>query len=1008
MAIDNAKKLLKRYNERKYAQFILNDADELSLPASSSVPWIVTAQRKVLFKKIRSNASPSHVCFIKKNERPHGFLWKTTAAQLQQGVRWGIIKPESITGKVIFTLGQYRINAHERVAKGMIGNTHALKLKLVDFYQERCALLQQMESLVNKSNTVEDYQDVITRYLNELKTISENLDEYFDEVQLQKVHPKAVADMRSSLASDMQRAERYLASLTNQKSLRANNRARGHKSILEFVKQQMIHHLYEFQGINQAITYSNKRQFALTRGVINDYIEDARKEIDDHLADPRNAVTPEHHGVFSSNPENLVTYDFASQHLSPYHERQTLLAISFIEGWDSVNNSATNAPTVSNSSGVQPLSIISATKWRSHRNFITSLKSFSYYFWNIIKSAVVATKPWEEESWRNKKQDQRFHLVAAGLRQQVRSDEPMWLKPVKFFRQLLSITKDILVGVHNFGANLVIKLPEDLVNDWNSTKDKPTVEEVFQQASLEIQAIQANEQLVLNRVFQKSNYVEQVTQEPSSTLAKVSYHLTPGEQNDLLSAAVRGLDSFSSVFTHSIYAKDPIAGLLFTATYGLGAATIYLPTLVKAIFGQRYVDWFTNFSYTMASNPLGATISGGSTQAQAFASSWDLVMHGPESGVADAVSQVVENPLTAAAYSAVAYGLGYALVNGVLGYKIPIVSDLLKEDLGTIPSTGYPIIGAKVALTLIEAFHRPPPIPAYNITGLSYNGTELDGVPWKAFASHQKRTIERFCLAYWLGKHASTLPKLKSDTLFTIAQYIDTLFTSEEAHSLKKILYPEKIYSIPFQLFYIPLMYIPAVLRVGGSLILSTIAWFKENPHPWEPVKQASNALAAKCIKDLNRLFIAASGFIHMLFNISTSFFKALTFTVNMIVGRIAGVLGLFNAGHLFHRGVAALHVFSRTIGEFLYPARSTKSVVFAHPAHTVKETESSYHKLMAEFHVKKRGDETSKDDSGSDLLINSANNSEAVPVPVPVPVSSNNTGINLDPTRTLSTSSFS
>ena len=135
---------------------MLNNDKKLTLPQLSSVPGIGVSKRKNVYKKNISHPdSTQHIAFITKNNEPHGFLWRTTPQQIKKAVRWGIINTQSITGKAISALGNYRTVAHKRIAKGMMSNSQAVKLKLLDIYQERFEALQTIESLVNKDNNAE-------------------------------------------------------------------------------------------------------------------------------------------------------------------------------------------------------------------------------------------------------------------------------------------------------------------------------------------------------------------------------------------------------------------------------------------------------------------------------------------------------------------------------------------------------------------------------------------------------------------------------------------------------------------------------------------------------------------------------------------------------------------------------------------------------------------------------------------------------------------------------------
>jgi hypothetical protein len=922
----SAKTLLNEDNHKRYRAFTLNNKATLMLPEISSVPWVGASKRQDTFTKIISNShNDHHIKFILKNDVPHAFLWQTNPEKLKKAVRWGIVKTHSITGKVIATLGQYRLLAHRRAAKGMVSNSQSVKLKLLDLFQTRFEALQELESLINRDNTNEDYENAWSGYINTLGGIKRNIDKYFSDVNPSLLDEHTTAQIKSDLQDDIERTHAYL------KDKSTKNRARGLNSIGEFVKQQMIHGLYELQGINQDMSYSRQRYFALTRGELNDFIEDARKEIDDHQPDLRNAVTAKHHGAYSADNNALVTYDFANDQLTPGRERKVLLAISFIEGWDTLTDVNGKKTTVSNESGQEDLDFYAATRWKSHRNLKTSFKSIGFYLLNIIKGIFVSTRPWEEEAWANK----NFRLVAADLCSRAKPHEPMWRKPFRFFKKISYAIVDVFSGAYDFGAGLVIRMPAHVVNDWASTDSLPSLNSMLTEVSTALASIKTLEDDLLKKGLGQSTEAIPLS---SSKLAAVEYELTAGEQNDILTAMTRGLNDFGSFFAHNIYAKDPVAGLLFTAAYGVGAGA-----LTSSIFGSGYVNWFSNFSHTMGSSNVAAVIAGGSTQAEVFAMAWDGVAHGPSGFAMNALYQCGEDPLTVGAYFVAAYGLGYILANGIAGHPIPWLSEHLRADLGTVPEAGYPIVGAKVVVMLYEALvtaraeDNPQP-------QLSEDGTGLAD-PSQPFLEKHQLIIDRFRLVHWLSTNANVLPKLAPKQSFAVSRQIDALFNKADSESLHKLVYPKAHTSIAFKLLSLPLSYIPAILRFVASLLLSLAALALGKPRPWEPVTRATSQLIVKTKRDLSRLLIVTANLLYLPYTLIATCVKMPVYIVTMAIGRVAG---LFNAkpAHYLHRAFASVHIFFRSVGEFFYPVKILEDVVAAHPIHTINEVESSYVKL--------------------------------------------------------------
>ncbi len=948
-----AKHLLSDYNHRHYRNFTLNRETTLRLPKISSVLGIIGASGHDIYKKtIVYERSDAHVKFITKNDEAHGFLWQTRAEKLKEATRWGIVKTHSITGAVLSALGRYRISAHQRVAKGLVGNSQAIKLKLLDLYQSRFEALQALESLVNKNNTVIEYTRVFENYIRQLEILKRDFKASFSEVDPSGIDDQTTAQISSDIEADIQRAMQYQSEFSNKKDgLRSCNRSRGQDSIMEFVKEQMIHGLYELQGINQDLSYSRHRYFALTRGELNDCIEDARQAINSHQADPRNAVTHAHHGLYSENKDDLLTYDFSDDGLTPFREREILLAISFIEGWDVLDNRKDKpTPTVRNEAwGTEELDIITATQWKTHRNWKTSLKSLGFFIFNIVKGIFVSQSPWEEESWKNNS----FHLVAAELRRHAAPNEPLWQKPLKLLKGLYHAMMDLVYGIRDFGLKLRIYMPREILNDWESrTSLTQSLNELFSEVDAEINTIQHIEKNSLDEVLKKSHFTQTPTSSLcTSQLVRAEYPLTAGEQNDILTALARGANEFGNVFS-MLYAKDPVAGLVYTTVYGICSTAIFLPTFATEVFGKGVVELSTAVGYSMGSSQLAAAVGLSSTAAYSGVIAWDALMSGPNGILVNILYQMADDPLTSGAYFAAAYAVGHILANGINGYPIPWISDHVKADLGTAPETSYPVFGAKAAFALYEAFskHRQD---IYQHIKLS------DPVQIKIDeqCSAAVHIVDRFRLVHWLSKNTAMLPLLEEKQKFQIVRHIDALFSRDERKSLYQLLYPETHSSIAFQLISIPLNYIPAVLRVGVSFVSSVFAVImNDSPYPLEPVKRASSKLADMARRDLSRLIVSATYLFYVPYNLISSLFKAIASTFTMIIGRVAGLFDTKFA-HAMHQRFATMHVESRRAVEVIYPGRALKSVAVAHPVHTMKAVEGSYLQLIDLLGKTKKGD---------------------------------------------------
>lgn len=925
----SAKELLSEYNQEEYRKFLINNAVSLSLVDISPVPGIGASKRRTFFQKIISHPDSTHqVKFIFRNGSPSSLLWQTDAGTLKKAVRWGVINTHAITSRVVAKLGEYRLFCVEGMVKGMISNSHEVKWRLLDHYQDRCEALQELETLINRGVSLHGLEKYINRYIDKIGLIESQLAGYFSGIKEmdEELHSK----LKDEITKDKQRALAFLQHIKATGKEQNTTCARGTYSLLLFIKNQMIFGLYGLQGLNQDLSFDNKRPFALTRGRLNDCIENARKEIEDFQPHLMNAITPKHQGFYAENENDIITYDFAEDNLSPDQEQRFLQAISFIEEWDKLKIEGGKA-TVSNETGEAPLDTIRATRWQSHRNFSAFVKSIKSYLFNIILGLFYETYPKQEETWKNS----GFHLFSKKLSSDLRPNEPLWKKPLKFFNQIKNAIKDLFYGVEDFHDNLVIRMPEEVMNDWDASAPLVELDSVLNIISHDLKTTKQKEQQRLQKLLAECAYTPlSEGLESNSKLAGVEYPICSDVDNDPLLTAGKGLNSFATIFFHT-FAKDPFGCLVFSSGYALGAAAVFNPSATASLFGSRYVNWFNTFSYTMASSQSGAAIAGGSTQAQFLASIWDTAMHGPSGNTLNAFYKLGEDPFTFSAYVAVAYSLGYVLTNGVGGHPIPWLSEHLKQDLGSVPQVAYPFIGAKFAILLYEGLSAEIPEKNYPVLAVD-----------PSLVSTSVVVLTRLKLCNWLCQHAAHLSKADPKHLFILSRQIDNLFPEKEAKSLKQLLYPEVTHSIAFQVLSHPLSYIPALLRVVIAFPLAYMAHKQRREFPFAPLKRACAHLVEKLQKDSITLLLFVGSLVQLSYTVGAGLIKMVGFMAELTLARINSYYDK-KKGHEDHQFFASVHVFIKTLGEVIFPYKAIKSVSVAHPKHTINEIESSYAMLI-------------------------------------------------------------
>lgn len=947
MRLSSRKKLLKDFIAHRWEQFIHDDDEQMVLPEISNFPGKAASSKLSTYKKICiGDKASSHVKIITKNKDHEAFIWKTTPQKLSEATRWGVIHTESITSKVIGALGQYRVAAHETIAKGMISNTHATKMALLDLYQDRFEKLQPLESLINQKQSLADIVAALRTYAIHLEEIRDSISERFADTDIDTLSPKAVTRMQADMNADLKRVADLLKRINKYKNVEDLTRARGVFSILEFVKSQMLINLYELQGTNQDISFSTKRRFALTRGKLNDYIEDARAEINDHQPDLHNVVNAKHHGHYSNN-HNQVIYDFSKDHMTADEQRKAMLAISFIEGWDRLNGHKLESPY-----GSVDLQQIYATRWQVSRNFRAFMRKIGIKLLNLLKSFVISTKPWQEDAWPYQPGGNQFHLVTNELHDHSKPNKPIWHTPVAIFRRIIRGFKDMLYGVYNSGKEL-IKTPIELVTDWHSTKALPPLEYVMQDANQLFNRIHEVEKHRLNSMLAEVASKKKIDVEtlyrkdknPEADLAPIAhqdYLLTAGDTNDILNSLVRGMHEVSHFFTRTLFAKNPVAGCVFVAAYGVAGATILVPQYVSAL-GSQFLAWQAKFGAVMAGSKFSSAISVASIEGQVMALAADGMMHGPTGWMGGILDEFAKNPLQIVTIGGIAYATGYILAET----GIPVIGDILREETRGNPMN-LTVLGGKSILASYALFHKNKPYKFVE-TEFSVNGNEVKQFPlvWEL----NKEFIERFQFVKWLSENYKMLPKLPAEMRCNIERHIDRLFEREEAKSLYKLIRHEKSRSIAFQLFYIPLSYIPSLLRIIASFFVSAMALIARQPHPAQPIRNAFFALGMQTSKDLSRLAFFLTELKRFVVSFVSSMIKMVAFTIEMGVARIAS---LFNQhpGHAVHRFFAHMHLGLRKLGEILYPTPAAKHIATANPKSTVNQYEASYRKILLGLNI--------------------------------------------------------
>jgi hypothetical protein len=972
--------------------------------AIKNKPYIFTKKSYPLIPYANSTGTNT-IEIIKKNKKYQSFVWHTTTDKISEAVRWGIVKTYSVTGKAIAALGKYRQIAHERISEGYISNRHKQKLALLDYYQNRLEGLQQLESVVNSGCDTHDVIRALKHYQKSLQNAIADNKKNNQQAELsaftntfvgtQFSYKSCFNKMHNGISSRMQEVEEYLKWLQENNMQQATS-ATGMNSVLTFVKTQMISHLKEMQNLNQNISYSLKLGFAATRGDLNSCVIDALFAINEHQVDFHNPIIDDHHGIYHSE-NNRVCYDSSLQGLSQEQEKRALLAISFIEKMD-VLDTTPEKPILHNNLGItrQNVSIAKATKWAGSDNpFVIAKRSVAFSARLIFGFASVVLAP---ITWPLKKLGSLLDVqwLSYPLRKldSLATFDFDYEKPVKLVAHLLQKAArpahvslrarvgeflhvaaeniwDIPRGLGDEGVQISLGLYNDVLNDLSDAYEPMEFSKLKQLINIQIADLEEDKKLRMDKIFGKHKVAEQqsVQQGQQLRLAVPAYLPDTGKKNVLHYAVTRGFNAFGNLFMRDIYEKHPFAGWIFTGAYALGGLSVLFPKAFA--FLGPFSEAADKVGHAMAKSGFSTALASGFTLGKIFAGSYEFLLHGRKSWLVTGIKEVEQDPATAIVYTSAAVALGYALAYEL---DVPILSEHLREDIGTVWPVAAGFAGAKLSLLLFELFHSydMADIEAEQLANqkirvelrelyLKANPLEKDDTVIeekikqafskinkakiiKGIKEHVKKMQERFEMVEFIEKNYQNLPYLSEKYKHQLVRQFERIFDATQVESLKKALYPVQQHSILRTTMNFIGGYPIAIFRLLAGLVSSL---FTLNV---QPVKSATSALTKKVGEDVLTVVNSAAQVIKSISSWLRIAGKAiLDVPLNSILARSYTIL--FNKHHLSNLWYS---LSARMDRGFEYARQLFKPldvanhmVTSALPVATCLKTESTYKKLM-------------------------------------------------------------
>lgn len=971
--------------------FKLNDqVDDLKVDVLSG--FIERKLTDTYHKKPHHLAAGSRIDVITKNGKYDSFAWHASPEKIKQGVRHGIVSTYSVTGKVISALGKYRLSQLQRIKDGYISNRYAAKSALLDLYQDRFEALAATESLANRHISSDEYIKVFNEYIAKLQSIKQSLGQRF-----KSSHADYLEFVRS-IDQDIARA----VAMSKLNPEVTTTRSTGLNSVLTFVKTQMIRNLREMQYHNQSITYDRDVRFALTRGELNSCIEDAELVIEKHAASPGDVIDPVHHGDYSGVGD-VVVYDSHYHCHSAKDQEKSLLAISFIEKLHDLDLSDQDDPMLI----AEPLSrdsitVSQSTNWKMG-SFPVAMKTIGAWFANIAIKLVVGViefpltvfiepltfgiaRPFFEgvrelavyEIKVNNPHDRHLNLQYAQLTRETSYQHESFGMRIRHFAEnaFRNSIRNIAYALHDVGKDLTVHLFDSVMSDYSDgERSQNNLNDVIDFVENEIQGVEKDRQDALNSILNKVNSEDDLVN--SSKIVKryamPDYIPNAGDDSDPLNSLANGIEFFAELFNHTIYAKHPFGGFVFSAGYVMGMLVVLSPASV-AFLGKEFIAGSQGVAFGMAKDPVTAAIALASTQGELLALAYESAINGTHGWMAANLREFEKDPFTSAIYVGTALLLGHIITYQL---NIPWLSEELKSGMGTVPASSLPFVSGKLGLGVYELLKEEESTPLersdFHIklqkllvdiakeSKPNISDQELQvrvKQIMEALGSHDKLTalkkrmvvlakdIDRASMILFMVKNAANLPYVSARGKHALFKQLKQNFSFQEAQSLKQLLYPHRATSILRNLVGMVVGYPASLLRLLCAIPASLIH------RNMNPLRSASLDFGIKILHDVDLIARAASKIVKVSFSTTRRMLKTVgDILMNSISSRIEAIVTgrnrfanfIYNASAWFDcKYEQARQFFSMPVDA------ATKVVTPAQPASTYAKSASTYAMLGA------------------------------------------------------------
>jgi hypothetical protein len=594
--------------------------------------------------------------------------WKTNNHGAKEALRHGLLPTETVTGKAISALGEYRIKCLQRkYYRGIKSNRDTEKLQILNYAQDAIEALQPLELLINS--------DVDTEKINKA----------IEEVTGKLTKPEESEESEDKINDFIQEQKEYLNKLKDK--ITADD-------IQNIIKNQTAAIIQNAKSLNQYLTYEES-DFAITRGYFHSCCENALKAVRDHQPDLNNRILPAHQGIYQYHKENREQDEHENN-----NERKIFIDLSRLNNdLEKVENALMAICKIEKKDNEITLEKAKTVTWYSTLDWFERSANIGKSLLNFIGGLTINLNP-KKPYYPNKETE--FSKKIQGIR--IRTES----LPIKLKNYSRDFLKSTLFDLLKLIALCYYNAFNLLNNIRNDTKNHPLIN-YFLPAKKENDSNQILEGMksierepsYLNQLEEKiTDFFKKLTncnqpnsksqennqsQDEEMIFAKPSYHLTSfnDQAKDLFSFTIKMANNVIGGVTHNVYGENSFLGLIFTLTAAFGGLSVAAPQVIQHLLASKTIAEAATAPFIATGKTVGGEqlstqiISAALVPAKLSSAIIDTFSDGTDSFIGTFANQLGNNPRNTALFILVAVSIGWMIPT--LQTKMPITDTIQQK-----------------------------------------------------------------------------------------------------------------------------------------------------------------------------------------------------------------------------------------------------------------------------------------------------------------------------------------